>query len=422
MQNLEILNSSDFYILEDNDNFIFYNPVRHYACRLTPLDLSIFNLIFKHRDINIILSNIPMQYHKYITDIYELVEKYKILNTDNIATDNVKYNIPDTYYLHLTYSCNLDCTYCYNKSVRKHTKELSLTQWKSIINNIIPFANRIVLTGGEPFIYKNLPEIVLYIRKSKPNIRLEIISNCMINFKTYEKANVVFDNINSVSFSCDNISGINQPRTNFNVNVFYENIAYVKANFTKLNIVISSVYSKGSKNEQRSINSFCKCNNIEFRSVLIVPPSSDDISLLPPLDEYTDSLKKVYHKLPNYRKHCGAGVGVLSIAPNGNLYPCQSLMYPQYLIGNLCEMTIENLVKTEILNTIRNVFCVENIPKCKQCKLRYLCAGGCRAAAINLYNSPSAFPANLCAYYREKYRNALSSIPQMSNLNILSKQ
>ncbi|MBR8754361.1 PqqA peptide cyclase [Bacteroides pyogenes] len=416
--NLEILQNPKYCILEDGEDYVFYNPARHYACRLTPLDLSIFNLIFKYKHIDEILTQIPSSYHTYIINIYNLVEKYKVLDTDPVVDPQlISYCIPNTYYIHLTYTCNLNCSYCYNKSVRKSLKELTVKQWEQILDKILPYAKKIVLTGGEPFLYKKLSQIITYIKKVNTEIIIELISNCMVDFETYENIERIFDNIDAVVFSCDNMSDVNQPRKNFNVDKFKKNISYVKSNHPNLHITISSVYSNGSRNEQCLICDYCKHMDVSFRSVLVVPGTPDETSLLPPLEEYNSSLKRGNQEIPNLRMHCGAGIGILSVNPQGDLFPCQSLMSSEYWIGNLNENSIEELMEEEIVASIRESFCVENIPICRNCNLRYLCAAGCRAATLNTEGSPSAYPEKLCKYYKAKQYNILRSIPKFSEIN-----
>lgn len=64
--------------------------------------------------------------------------------------------------LAVTYRCNNDCSHCYNARARNHP-ELSINEWKKIIDNIwdrgIP---HIVFTGGEPTLFRGLPELVAY--------------------------------------------------------------------------------------------------------------------------------------------------------------------------------------------------------------------------------------------------------------------
>ena len=81
-----------------------------------------------------------------------------------IGTDNPSIgadDLPSPYRmdLALTYRCQNDCGHCYNET--KEKKELTVEQWKSVIDKLwavgIP---HVVLTGGEPTLFKGLEELI----------------------------------------------------------------------------------------------------------------------------------------------------------------------------------------------------------------------------------------------------------------------
>ncbi len=64
--------------------------------------------------------------------------------------------------IELTSRCNLNCGFCVSMDdrVEKTTEEA-----KTIINNLDPSIKRVVFTGGEPLLRKDLPELLLYARQ-----------------------------------------------------------------------------------------------------------------------------------------------------------------------------------------------------------------------------------------------------------------
>lgn len=418
--NLRILSEPKFRIFKDEEDFVFYNSVRHFSCRISLLDLSIFNLIYIFGKIEVILTYIPQLYHGYVTQVYRAVVSSHVLDLSP-SFEEIEYKEPNTYYLHLTYKCNLDCIYCYNKKIRSgNMDELSLEEWYSILNKILPYTSKIILTGGEPFLYKHIREIVTYIKKYNEAINIEIISNCMIDYCD-NQFDGVFTNISQIILSCDNLSDKNQPRKNFKPDLFKKNIAYIKSKFPNLPTLVSSVYSCGNYNELEQIRNFCSQQNADFRSVLIVPGNKDEISLLPPFEEYRSTLHKSIQKQPKKRLHCGAAIGILSINPKGDVYPCQSLMRDEFRMGSLKTSTMYDIMQSEVFNLFRHKFCVENIQTCNICNVKYICAGGCRSATINTEGSAEKWPKTLCKYYKEQALTALRSIPPMGKINLLDK-
>lgn len=64
--NMMLLDNPHFLIIKDNEHFIFYNTIRHYACRISELDLVLFDLFYKYKDLSIILSQLDTKYHQYV--------------------------------------------------------------------------------------------------------------------------------------------------------------------------------------------------------------------------------------------------------------------------------------------------------------------------------------------------------------------
>jgi len=411
IKRLEICNDRNFYIeTVDNNYYVFYNSVRHFACKISRLDLALFNLIYIYKDINYILQKIDCQYQEYVKNLYEKVCNSKVLDTD-IYDHNIVYQQPSTFYLHLTYKCNLGCIYCYNKEIRKDFRELNLTEWIYIINQILPYAERIILTGGEPFMFNEISNIIQYIRNKSEKIKLEIISNCMCDFLNFPDLYNVFNNIDCVTFSCDNISNVNQTRKNFEPELFKKNIRFLRNKFPNLSILVSSIFIKGAEEELQLIRDFCNNTNISFRTVLVIPNHINEIDMLPSVEDYKKSLFDGDSQLDSIRQYCGAGIGSCSIDPLGNVYPCQSMHYPAFCYGNIFNTNFDLLLKCDISQYIRSELSVDNIEVCKDCNVRYICGAGCRAATYKIEGNALSYPKTLCPYYKELSKHKLKNIP-----------
>jgi organic radical activating enzyme len=100
---------------------------------------------------------------------------------------------------HLTERCNLACTHCYQEG--KNVAEMALPEIKSAIKNIsdtirqwsdiyeIPFSTSFSITGGEPFLRKDLPKILQEINGH--NFGISILTNGTLIEK--EKAKMLAD-------------------------------------------------------------------------------------------------------------------------------------------------------------------------------------------------------------------------------------
>ena len=72
------------------------------------------------------------------------------------------------HYIFPTLRCNLDCDYCFNKSVpvRKKYSEMKFMDWKQIIDSW-ENVQEIFLSGGEPFIYPDILPLLEYLIDKK---------------------------------------------------------------------------------------------------------------------------------------------------------------------------------------------------------------------------------------------------------------
>lgn len=72
---------------------------------------------------------------------------------------------PESVNIYPTDRCNLQCSMCFEK-LRPQHKEMSLYDWCGIIEHMKKFHPRIHLSGGEPFVYPDIMELVACIKKN----------------------------------------------------------------------------------------------------------------------------------------------------------------------------------------------------------------------------------------------------------------
>ena len=77
------------------------------------------------------------------------------------------------------------------------------------------------------------------------------------------------------------------------------------------------------------------------------------------------------------RVHCGAGVTMVFIDADGNVYPCTSLDYPSQLGGNIRDKSLKEIFyESDAFKAIRS-FDINTVGACRDCFLKYICNGGC---------------------------------------------
>ena len=114
--------------------------------------------------------------------------------------------------LGLTYRCNSRCSTCNIWKRKEFKHELSLNEFEKIFKNI--GKNRIyllILTGGEPFLHKDIVEICEYAEKYCKPETVVIPTNCILNEIVVRKTEEILKNCRkshiTVNISLDGIYG-----------------------------------------------------------------------------------------------------------------------------------------------------------------------------------------------------------------------
>lgn len=87
---------------------------------------------------------------------------------------------------------------------------------------------------------------------------------------------------------------------------------------------------------------------------------------------------------------CGAGRTLCNVAFNGDVYPCAYIFGTEYKCGNILQEDILNIwKKSTVMNAFRDLNTLDS--PCRECEVKHICLGGCRAHAIGLYHSIHGF-------------------------------
>jgi len=121
--------------------------------------------------------------------------------------------------------------------------------------------------------------------------------------------------------------------------------------------------------------------------------------------------------------YCGCGTEMLTIGPNGGIYPCPrfaSFQTGQCLLGTLRpHANVRAYMGSQLISQIAQR-AQRGVSSCAQCRWRLLCSGGCPLEAYN-YHGAFEFPDPMCSYYREIYNHILKELLRRlgrSNINV----
>ena len=105
--------------------------------------------------------------------------------------------------LAVTYRCNSRCRMCSIWQIKDHEGEITIAD----LDNLPLSLENLNLSGGEPFLRDDLPELVAHLKKTRPNLRLTISSNGFATNLILEKMKEIikFDSEITVAISLDGV-------------------------------------------------------------------------------------------------------------------------------------------------------------------------------------------------------------------------
>ncbi len=327
------------------------------------------------------------------------------LELDTLMPFSARPTAPYRMDLALTYRCNNDCAHCYNLDHPRNTqheilvaenKELSTSEWKSIINKTwelgIP---HVVFTGGEPTLREDLPELIAHAeangqitglntnarRLSDPkfvetlvaagldHVQITVesadadIHNKMVRAKAFDQTirglknalatrlyvmtntTMLQDNVHTIPATLDFLADLGVPTVGLNALIYSGHGATVGTGLpeSELTPLLETARFKTETRGQKLIwytpTQYCHFD-----------PMALDLGV----------------------KGCTAALYNMCVEPNGDVLPCQSYYRP---VGNLLRDDWDAIWNHKLSVRLRER---QGLPdKCNGCALLAECGGGC---------------------------------------------
>lgn len=316
--------------------------------------------------------------------------------------------------IRLTKGCNLRCPHCYVNAGLPLENELTLKEIKSIIDQLAKLkAFYVFYTGGEPFIRKDIIEILNYTNKK--GLGISISSNgILLNKEILEK-------IKNIPFTLFQISldGTKEVHNSIRGDVAWERaIKSIKLakSILKNNIGIGTVITKRNWNIlDKIINEGANAGADTFTLLcLILTGRADDVQNPTP-KEFLSSIESAFNQysllksklkiakdttvppalLPKILRDNGVHLTFapcsfpyyLGINSDGSVAPCDGLFNSkEMIIGNIRENSLAEIwSKSKLLKELIKVNPADLRGVCKKCIYKDYCGGGCRAHAYIRY-------------------------------------
>lgn len=316
--------------------------------------------------------------------------------------------------IRVTKACNLRCPHCYVNAGKKLENELSLKEIKSTIDQLAKLkVFSIFFTGGEPFLRKDIVEILKYT--DKKGIGIAISTNAsVLNKEILEKIkNLRFD---LFQISIDGPKKIHEAiRGKGSWQKAIDNIKLAKS-ILKKRIGLGIVIMKNNwKFLDRTIAEGVNCGADRITLMCLILSGRANERLNPSPRELLKSINKIFKRykalqtkakfskdttipsalVPKEWREKGLHKTFapcsfpyyIAINSNGDVAPCDGLFsYPEMILGNIREKSLlEIWQKSKLLQELRKIDPSDLKGICKKCLYRDYCAGGCRAAAYINY-------------------------------------
>lgn len=309
----------------------------------------------------------------------------------------------DLVYLEVTRACNLRCIHCYNEAGLKREKEMKTDEILGIIKALSEIGViDVVITGGEPFMRKDIFEIIRAIRSK--DMRFSVFTNGVMLDKafvgmladcgprfvavsldgavkpTHEKirGEGTFENtVNAIKLLI--AAGI---KVRVNHTLTAESVPELK-NFMGLMdaLGVNDVYfdrfdSLGRGKEHAGMVIPVEKGH-EIKSLL----DSFGAGKYTGLKNYSPGIKVIAADDKNL---CGVGINSCYIKANGEVSFCPVMSGSDFTVGSLLENRIQELWTADKWDALRKAT-PDTIPECRDCPGKNICLGGCKAKAYNEY-------------------------------------
>lgn len=376
---------------------------------------SVLKLINGSRNIKEILTEYPDKKKKEVSealnDFYELniitFSPITIKNPVMISTKHI--NLPDknvfkppylkNLMINITEKCNLTCKHCY--ITNKNRIDFPIDKLKRIIKEFYELQGiKLVLTGGEPLLYSQLKDLLIFL-KDFPLIKV-LLSNGVLFADNPEIRALLRDNYFEVFVSID---GLMDTHNDFrDADCFQASIDGIKTLLKEgITVSINTMVHKQNLNEfDNMLELFKSLGTIKNWSIDI--PTFDNTTPKSIRDKYEISAKEggeilknygwgEYHSSESYDFACGPNIMAIDVL--GVVTKC-GFFYDES-VGNVLDLGLKKsweLIQENLNWRISDLQCAE-----LKCEYLEQCRGGCRYRAYQATGNVHGVDSYKCAQF-----------------------
>lgn len=316
-------------------------------------------------------------------------------------------------YLHVSNTCNLSCAGCYsidcnrNRSVDPSFGDL----WHAVDALANLGVTRLVISGGEPFLRKDLLDITRCAREQGMANITVLTNGTHCDDEALAK---LAGSVDVISVSFDGAS--KESPSYIRGEQLFDTLVDAVKRIQAAGIHAHMLPTLHARNIQ-DVPAYVELSKQLGCTVgfSLLSGARADLGDLMPGDSCLAGLANVMIDVANkgdaasiddafnpmralsVRICCSAGKNSVSVASDGTVYPCHMLHRPEFALGNAFTDDASEIASNLSRFTLPSV---DEIEGCSLCENRYFCGGGCRARAYDEHSCMTKRDP-YCAYYSD---------------------
>ena len=320
-------------------------------------------------------------------------------------------------YLHTTFRCNLRCSHCYAEAGERE-EEMPVPALEKLAEEAIGLGFRqLIITGGEPLFHRGRASLIGLCRRLRGRGSNLVLRTNLTGSFDDDTLRALAEAFDQVVVSVDGSEQTHDARrgkgTYRSVVSNCERYAALSrevpcAAELSLACVMSAADINGPPGESvRALGERLQVPRVRFRPLLPLgraaeldePPFCECINQHEPVEEL---LRIPFQPMLS----CGIGQNIF-VCPDGNAYPCYAWQTELSYAGNVLERGLAAVLEDPRFTRLRGCT-VDTIEKCRDCELRYLCGGACRAWGNREETDPNAPPPE-CSHLQKRARELIDA-------------
>jgi 7,8-dihydro-6-hydroxymethylpterin dimethyltransferase len=306
-------------------------------------------------------------------------------------------------WIHTNNSCNLTCSHCLVNSSPGEDNGLSTETIKRVIDEaVILGTSRFYFTGGEPFMRKDIFDLIDYVCNRKESELIILTNGTLLKGETIERLKRCNKELLKIQISLDGSRPeINDPlRGKGSFNLIVEGIKNVVE--TGYSPTVTTVVTNSNIDDIQEITKLLALSGVKTHHLLwahkrgrITDNGNNSIPSIDKVIEVTRRVKVVagesgisVDNYDSYKFRANSNRGTrydlgnacydsLCVYSNGDVYPSASFAgYEDLKCGSILINTLREIWENSNMSKAFRNATLQNKEKCKGCHIKFICGGG----------------------------------------------